>query len=491
MDSARTEYDVIVVGAGMGGCACAALLARNGLAVLLLDKNSIPGGKAMTVTSNGYAHEMWPVISAPAAGNLYESALRAAGVLDRVELISTERQGSTYISPSGELRRLPYARTPNPEQIFDILDVPADERPEAMRILSAIALMTPQQIAELDEISFQEWTEGLRVPTGLRTFLSSINNGVFMVPDELLAASEAVRTLQEIFLRGGGLYAKGGIGQVAVALAQAVAENGGRVLLRTRVDRITVEDGRATGVETSRGAFRARAVISNAGIQATTIALVGEQDLEPDYLSTVKGMVPSWGMMGIRYFVDSIVVDEPYGMIFSDDGYWTLDRWRKAQAGSMPKDIIVWFKVPALFDPAMAPPGKECVLTGAWCPADPDTPLAEKHLWWDKIDEMMVRVFPDLPAHLERKEYYSTRHVSNLARDSVLPGLGGECIGLGQIVGQCGSLKPSARAPVEGLYFVGTDAGGYGCGAHQAVSSGMNVARLVLEDGPGGTGTHP
>jgi prolycopene isomerase len=72
-----------------------------------------------------------------------------------------------------------------------------------------------------------------------------------------------------------------------------------------------------------------------------------------------------------------------------------------------------------------------------------------------------------------------TYQVSNLTRDHLLPGQGGECIGLAQIVGQCGSHKPSAQAPVRGLYYVGCDAGGYGCGTHQAVDSGVNVAELV------------
>jgi phytoene dehydrogenase-like protein len=475
------EYDVIVLGAGFGGCACAALLAKDGLKVLLVDKNSVPGGKAMTVSKRGYAHEMWPVISAPAAGNLYEAVLRECGVLDRVQLVHTERQGSTYISPSGELRRLPYAKVPDPNKIFDVLGVRDDERPEAMRVLTDLALMSQQQVSELDGISFQQWLDRYTVPQGLRTFLGAINNGVFMVPDDTLAASEGIRTVQEIFMRGGGLYAKGGVGAVARALADSVEERGGTVLLRTRVRRIIVEGGRAAGIETDRGTFRAPVVVSNAGLQPTVLKLVGAEHFDPAYVAYVKDLKPSLGMMGIRYFLDDIVVGEPYGMIFSDDGYWTQERWERAQDGDVPENIIVWFKVPALFDPDMAPPGKQCVVTGAWCPADPDMTADQKQLWWDKVDEMMARVFPDLPAHIEDKEYYSTRHVSNLARDSVLPGYGGECIGLGQVVGQCGSHKPAAESPLPGLFFVGTDAGGYGCGAHHALNSGMNVARLVLE----------
>jgi hypothetical protein len=83
--------------------------------------------------------------------------------------------------------------------------------------------------------------------------------------------------------------------------------------------------------------------------------------------------------------------------------------------------------------------------------------------------------------YVERKEHFSTKSVSNLARDQVLPGIGGECIGLGQVVGQCGRHKPSPESPVQGLYYVGCDAGGHGCGTHQGVTSGINVSDTVLQ----------
>ena len=61
----------------------------------------------------------------------------------------------------------------------------------------------------------------------------------------------------------------------------------------------------------------------------------------------------------------------------------------------------------------------------------------------------------------------------------MLPNQGGECIGLGQVVGQGGRKKPSVSAPIRGLFFVGCDAGGYGVGTQQATDSGLNVANEV------------
>ncbi|HET8944431.1 MAG TPA: FAD-dependent oxidoreductase, partial [Dehalococcoidia bacterium] len=59
-------------------------------------------------------------------------------------------------------------------------------------------------------------------------------------------------------------------------------------------------------------------------------------------------------------------------------------------------------------------------------------------------------------------------------------GQGGECVGVGQVVGQCGKYKPSPVSPISGLYFAGCDAGSGGMGTHQATDSGMKVADLVL-----------
>lgn len=105
--------------------------------------------------------------------------------------------------------------------------------------------------------------------------------------------------------------------------------------------------------------------------------------------------------------------------------------------------------------------------------------MANAQQWWEKIAEQVTRIWPDIPKHVESKELYGARHVSVATRDQVLPGIGGECIGLAQIVGQCGRHKPSPEAPIPGLFFVGCDAGGHGCGTHQAVTSGWNVAQIV------------
>src|SRR3954471_9784216 len=49
-----SEYDAVVVGAGMGGLTAAALLARNGVRVLAVEAGSGPGGLAHAFERGGY-----------------------------------------------------------------------------------------------------------------------------------------------------------------------------------------------------------------------------------------------------------------------------------------------------------------------------------------------------------------------------------------------------------------------------------------------------
>jgi len=335
----------------------------------------------------------------------------------------------------------------------------------------------------LDDISFAEWLSQYKIHKNLYSFLiGPVSDGCFMVPVDALAASEAVGTIQQVFLRGGGIFAEGGIGRVAETFAEAVEAYGGKVIMRSKVQKITVEDGRVTGVVTDQGTFRAPIVISNAGIQPTVLKLVGDEHFDKSYVNYVKDLLPSIAMVGVRYFLSKEVIkDVPYGTLFTPDTPWTMESWAKAKSGNIPKEITIWYEVPSNYDPKAAPPGKQIVLTGIWFPCDPQLTDKDHQPWWDKIDEMMFEAFPGMEAAIESKEGYSAHDVSALTRDQVLPGIGGECIGLGQVVGQDGAHKPSAKAPVQGLLYVGCDAGGTGIGIQQATDSGMKVAKLVQQ----------
>jgi phytoene dehydrogenase-like protein len=483
MPGMAERYDAIVVGAGIGGATCGALLARRGLRVLVLDKNSRPGGKAMTVSKNGFRYELWPIVGGPSLGSQFSRVLSELDMEQEVEILApSDKSMLLYRRPDGQWARSVGSARPEDASraataLPELLGLDPAGFAEAARAMLELVAMPPHEVDTLDDLSFAEVLARYRLPRSVISYWGMWVNIVFVVPLDLVAASEAVRTLQDFTRGGAGRYHAGGFGRLAEAFCQAVERFGGRVLLRTRAERIAVEDGAVRGVETERGRFEAPIVISNAGIQPTVLRLVGAEHFDRGYVSRVRELVPSWAIIGLRYFLDRPFFEHGMYIAFSDESYLDAARLAEIKAGKLPDEPLVFSVVPSVYDASLAPPGKQCALVGTICTPDPDFAHGEALL--ERLDATVRRVWPGIEGCIASVDRYLGAQVSSLTRDRAVPAQGGECIGLGQIVGQCGRHKPDPRTPVRGLYLVGCDAGGYGCGTHQAADSGVRVADLV------------
>jgi phytoene dehydrogenase-like protein len=483
---AGKDYDVIVSGAGPGGTACAALLAKQGVNVLLIEKNDRAGGKGMTISKNGFTHELWPVAGVPMYNTRFDELLGELG-LESERCHPQKTATLCYKNRSGKYQHLtppeidPAAgpgEPPDPSEFLKWLDMGEKDLPEYARFMTDMITLPPEEAAAMDDITFNEFYSRYQLPQSFASYLSALLNIAFVVPSDQVVASEALKKMREAFTMGAGYYSKGGFGRLFERCAETIEKNGGAVSFKTRVEKIIVENGQVKGVVTGKGTFHADIVISNAGIQPTVLKLVGAEHFDEGYVTFVKDLVPSQGLMGTRFFLNTPLLDSCCYISFSDDTHWTTELSLKAKAGHVPEELIVFAIVPSNFDPDLSPPGKQCVLATTMCPPDPD--LKNTQDYWDRLDAMMDRVWPQFSNHIESKERFSTKHVSALTRDKVQPEIGGECIGLAQIVGQSGRHKPSPQSPVKGLFYVGCDAGGSGCATNQAVDSAFNVAPMVL-----------
>ena len=480
--SAAEYYDVIVVGAGPGGISCGALLAKWGLKTLVVDKNSQVGGKSMTVSKRGFRYEYWPIAACPSTNTRFHTLLKTLGLEKDVELIAPDPLGLMhYETPSGEIRTMviPGAGRPaDPITLFKMLGVTDAEMTEVMRLLTDIFSMSAPALDPLDDVNLLQFLDGYQIPRSVYSMLATLQSeGTLELPGDIACASEFVRVFMQNNTQGGGLYPEGGFGQMYEAMAGVVRANGGEILLRTKVKQITVKNGRASGVITDKGAFHAPIVVSNAGLQPTVLKLVGEEHFDKSYVNYVRDLVPSLGFAGARYFLSKPVLKHPLYVYFSNDSVSTTEKHMRAESGKMPEQIYVFMSTNSFY-PGMAPPGKQLVYTGISCPADPKTDIKP---WMDKVEAEIARLWPDVFKFIEDREYYGPAQISRLSRDSTVPGTGGECIGLGQIAGQCGKLKPIPRAPIAGLFYVGADAGSSGFGNHMCVESGFNVASMVRQ----------
>lgn len=478
------KYDAIVVGAGLGGVVCAALLARSGIKVLVLDKNNRVGGKQMGISVKGFEGEMWPTYGIPIEEGPFVEAFRQLGIESKLNIIP----GTTalmYRRPGGE-----WVTTVNvagkqekdpTENLFNSWQLDAKEREVALGVLAEMALLTPEQLDALDEVSVQEWlARHENIPRSLHGFFAADANLMATGIYELVAMSELARIMM-IFGGSTTGYPKGGYARLVEDIVDVLKANGGEVRTRSRVERIIVDDGRVTGVATKDRVYKAPIVVSNAGIQPTVLKLVGEEHFDRGYVSYVKDIVPSLGFTCQRYIFSKPVMEHGVYIGISEDSYLDAARLERMSAGKIPEVISLYGVVPSNFDPDMAPPGKQMLLVGTWC--SPDPKAKEIKTLQKKVDQQFDEMFPQAVPYIESREgYVGPAQVAALSRDSVLPGLGGEAVGLAVTIGYCGKNKPSAKSPLPGLFYVGHDAGGRAfIGTHQAVSSSLRVAPIVLK----------
>jgi len=143
------RYDVIVVGAGLGGLTCAALLTRKGLRVLVLGKDHHPGGTSYVFRRGAYKFPMGPLsFSYP---GYVSNLLGSVGIKEPLEfrrnhfqLIAGDLDLVYSVAPK-ELKQELARKFP---QEADGLETFFQELQQAMKLIHDIYLWHPDYLLE-------------------------------------------------------------------------------------------------------------------------------------------------------------------------------------------------------------------------------------------------------------------------------------------------------------------------------------------------------
>lgn len=264
-----SSYDVVVVGAGLGGLAVAALLAARGLGVCVLERQSQVGGCIARVEFSGIEFEPgMGIYTSFGAGEIYEQIFADLPV-DVPETSLLTRPYVVRLADGSDVKLT------SDESFFAELSSAfpecADHAINFYRqpVAESLAATSPR---------FQGFIE-----TQLRAFLhSSIDQCGFAVA---AAALNRVR---------GPLYEiHGGIATLVERLAESIKRSGGVVRLNTPVLRLAYdESGGAIGVDLLSGetVVARKAIVSNLTIWDTYGKLIGLNRTPPEVKKLLKTM---------------------------------------------------------------------------------------------------------------------------------------------------------------------------------------------------------
>jgi len=315
-----SAYDIIVVGGGHNGLACAAFLAKAGRHVLVVEAKRSLGGAAAN-------RELAPGVTGPGCAHILHQlhpALRKQLKLKKHGLKLAARQLPTVsLGTDGQHLVLTGKRIDGLRETGDQDAWPALRR-RLMRMGRALQPFLSQMPPRLGGDSWQDRLTfaklGLRLrllgKADMREFLRIVNMNVFdLLNDELTderlkgaLAFDAVlgtnfgprspgsvltwlyRLAGDIGNNDGLAIPLGGMGAVSAALASAAQSFGAEIRTGTPIRRILIDDDHACGVELDGGeTILAETVVSNADPKRTFLSLVGSSNLDTGFLRRLRG----------------------------------------------------------------------------------------------------------------------------------------------------------------------------------------------------------
>lgn len=483
------NYDVVIVGAGLGGLATGSMLAQHGRKVLIIERHNKPGGYATNFKRGDFIFDVaLHALNGATPGTPSYKCLEACGIADRVEFLP-QKNVYRLATDSGDLvvkhgsledykkllaDNFP-GEEPNIERIFreagkmfkDSASYVHSRLPFWLRMAGAPFLFP--RLLRYEKLTVHDFLSRFTDNERLKEIISA-QWPYYGLPPKRLAFSYFAYPFYD-YLVNGGYSIKGGSQVLSDALADVIRENGGTVALSSAVTQIHVENNRIKGVTARKlGRVNAPIVISNVSPYAI-VEMAGIEAFPASFHAKLKGMRPAMSAfqvyLGLDCTAQELGIPEDEYSIFSVHDLNSQSQFKKMASGKVGEDGLSWFlNVFTNVDPSLAPPGKATMGIAAlvsgngWHGLDKEAYREKKEALTKMLIERVEARIPGLSKHIEVIESGSPRTMTKYTGNHL-----GSINGFEQSVHQAGVLKRfPMRYPVKGLYQVGAwtfPGGGY------------------------------
>ena len=492
-ESRRDAYDAVVVGAGFGGLAAGALIARAGRRVLVVERHDRVGGYGHAFRRGRYrfdsaVHLIGGCAPAGGDGGLVARLLGALGLESRAPLepvdpiYAVRFPDAALRAPAGleafadaHAARFPGARAGVGAFLEDCVRIRAEAEHAAEAAAAGAgpgALERLPTLRRLRRATLGEVLDAHVADPAARAALAALWPYVGLPPSR--ASFLYFATMLLSYVADGARTCRGTFQALADLFGDAIEAAGGELLLRAEVRRIAVEDGCVQGVVLEHGQrIEAPLVVSNADLRQTALELVGREHLEPRWLARLARLEPSISAC-VVYGATSLDL-RAAGLAHETFSFGGFDHEAAFRAALAAEPSWLTLTVPTLADPALAPPGEHLFLLTTLAGYAPASRWrGDKEVVLERMLGLADDVVPGLRAATTFCEAGTPRTLERYTRNA-----GGALYGFALSPEQVGPGRPAAATPLPGLLLAGhwTQPGG---GVYGVLASGVEAARLAL-----------
>ena len=409
------KYDVVIIGAGIGGLVCGCYLAKAGLKVLICEQHSIPGGYCTSFKRKGFIFDagVHSLGSLRKNGMLY-TILSDLKLLGKIQFITT-KMIDRIITPTTKFY---ISRNKNHTKKVLIKQFPG-EKDGINKFFDFIdggdLLYT---ISKTKKINFKDLLDRYLINEDLKTVLSIPLTNIGL-PASKASALVAVFLYRE-FIFDGGYYPRGGIQQLPNLLCSSFIALGGNIKFSSKVVKIITRYNKVDGVKlVNNQIIKANFIVSNIDARLTFHKLLGGSTQESRQIRKLTESLSA--------FVVYIGLKRKINDIPRHFNTWYLARGNFEDCFKFNKNLhglsnfdYILCTFPSLVDASLAPNGKDSVRLFALAKyANKKTWDKYKHIFSDRLIKAASAVIPDLKELIEYVEiatpctfegYTSNRH---------------------------------------------------------------------------------
>lgn len=483
---------IVVVGGGFSGLATASLLAKEGHSVIILEKNSTLGGRAIYFQDKGFTFDMGP------------SWYMMPDLFDRFFKLFNKKPSDYYkiikLDPSYQVFDNTRQLTISPSQKVNYKNFEQIESGAGKKLNQYIQNGQDKYVFAKKYFLFNNYQHKLSTPISalfqLLSFKPYINYDSFV--NKYFKDSTLRKTLKfmTVFLGGspksisslysllgyadmglGIWYPMGGFKAVVTGLEKLAKENGVKVYKNHAVDKIIVKNGSVTGVESNNKFIDADIVVSSADYHFTDQNLVPEEyrSYSKNYWKKLKTS-PSCLMfyVGLNKKVKNL---QHHTMFF--DAPWD-ENFKAIENGTVPSNPLFYLSSPSVTDESVAPKGCENLFILIPISSDAKFTNKQKTLLFNNV---ISRIEKKLDASISQN--IITMHTKDVDYfKTTFNAFRGNSFGASHTIRQSSFLRPKQKSnKINGLYYAGQYTNP-GTGVPLVISSAELVRDYIKQDYP-------